>query len=316
MDDSLLLFPLYAILFGVLKRIGPKEPVAIIFQHNRFADLIIGTRNRVWHANRFVAFDTSEEQIATLWETIRSDIDTVAFENRFTVSKTYLLDWIDSGPMPEWPEEKAGQLYALEHQSVAFNEDVHQISFFNALKNQTGARPISPFKEQACYYTRRLAPVLNAIFLGAVLLLIGGYFWCQQATAKLQTELQVLEATAAEIELKVPQGVALEELNQSIAFLKDLTRFRQAPSFKSIVTDISSGFIAEMVLENLKIDYTDDTIEIELYGQIAAPFAVAYKGYQSFQAALRRQGYTIVEHRFDTAIQRSTFIVRFSKRLG
>jgi hypothetical protein len=71
-----------------------------------------------------------------------------------------------------------------------------------------------------------------------------------------------------------------------------------------------------MVLENLKIDYTDDTIEIELYGQIAAPFAVAYKGYQSFQAALRRQGYTIVEHRFDTAIQRSTFIVRFSKRLG
>ena len=315
-EDNLPIFPLYSILYGILRRIAPKEPSAIIFQHNRFADLVIGTRNRVLHANRFVAFDSSEEQLEALWETIQAGIDTVAFEERISLDIIYLLDWIDSGPVPDWPDEKQGRVYALERQKVTLNEDIHQISFIHALDNQSGARPMATFKEKALYHTRRLAPAFNAIFIGVLLLLAGTYFWCQHATANLHNELVRLETTAAEIELKVPQGVALEELNQTIAFLKDMAHYRKAPSYKHIVNDISSGFRPEMVLETLKIDYSSDRVDVELFGWIAAPFDVAHKGYQRFQSGLRRQGYTVSEHRFDTEIQRSTFLVRFSKRLG
>jgi hypothetical protein len=218
--------------------------------------------------------------------------------------------------VPDWPEEKQGLICALERQPVTLNGDVHHVSFINALENQAGARPIATFKEKALYHSRRLAPAFNAIFIGLLLLLTGTYFWCQHATATLHDELSRLEKTAAEIELTVPQGVALEELNQTIAFLKDMAHYRKAPSYKHIVNDISSGFRPEMVLETLKIDYSSGRVDVELFGWIAAPFDVAHKGYQNFQSSLRRQGYTINENRFDTEIQRSTFLVRFSKRLG
>jgi hypothetical protein len=315
-EDNLLIFPLYSILYGILRRIAPKEPSALIFQHNRFADLVIGTRDRILHANRFVAFDTSEEQIEALWETIQAGIDTVAIEERITLGKIYLLDWLDSGPVPDWAEEKQASVYALERQRVALNEDVHHISFINAIGNQAGAHPIATLTEKAFFHTRQLAPAFNVIFAVALLIMLGAYFWCHQTTANLHKELLRLEKTATAIELKVPQGVALEELNQTIAFLKDMARYRKAPSYKHIVNDISSGFRPEMVLANLQIDYTSDRVDVELYGWIAAPFDVAHKGYQNFQSSIRRQGYQISEHRFDTEIQRSTFLVRFGKRLG
>ena len=46
------------------KRMRSAEPVAVVFQHNRFADLVIGTSKKVYYANRCVAFDTSDEQIS------------------------------------------------------------------------------------------------------------------------------------------------------------------------------------------------------------------------------------------------------------
>ncbi len=85
---------------------NPKDPTAIIFQHNRFADLIVGTKNKIYFANRCVSFDTSEEQIGSLWQTLQSDIDTVEVENKIHVGKIITLSWIDSKILPEWPGER------------------------------------------------------------------------------------------------------------------------------------------------------------------------------------------------------------------
>ena len=77
-QDNLLLFPLYSILYGVLKRMRHSNPVAVVFQHGRFADLIIGRRKRVFYANRCMTLDHSGEQISSLWEMVRSDIQYAA----------------------------------------------------------------------------------------------------------------------------------------------------------------------------------------------------------------------------------------------
>jgi hypothetical protein len=315
-DDNLMLFPLYSILYGILRRIAPKEPAAIVFQHNRFADLIVGEKNRVWHANRFVAFDTSAEQAASLWETLHSSLNTVEFDHRIAIKKVYLLDWIDSGPQPVWPEADERQVYRFESEALVLDDKTYEVSFLKAVKNQTGARAISPPLERVSYYARRGAPYVNALFLVLTLVLLGGYFWCQQRAVALTQDLRVLEAAASKIELQAPPEIALDELKQTVRFLNELAYYRGAPSYKKVVDDISEGLTGETVLENLKIDYTQDQLQVEIYGRTAAPFETAYKGYQTLQALLRRKGYTIEVQRFDTEIQHSAFLVKFSKRIG
>ena len=76
-EDGILMLPLYAFLYNVLKGIRTEDPVAVVFQHGRFADLIIGDKKQMYYSNRCVAFDMSDEQTAVLWDAIRTDIQTV-----------------------------------------------------------------------------------------------------------------------------------------------------------------------------------------------------------------------------------------------
>ncbi len=117
-EDSIVLFPLFSVLYSVLKKLRSKEPVAVIFQHNRFADLIIGTKKRVYYANRCVAFDESEDQIFALWDTVGKDIKAAEAENRIKVTRVFRLSWLKSKIEPEWPEEMKSEFYSIEDESM------------------------------------------------------------------------------------------------------------------------------------------------------------------------------------------------------
>ena len=175
-EDNIIIFPLYSVLFDVLKRIKSPEPVAVVFQHNRFADLIIGTDEKVYYANRCVAFDTTEEQISNLWETVKTDIDSVERDHRIKVKKVFLLTWIDSGPLPEWSLDTQREIYSFENEKITFNSKVNNISFLTALKTLSARESISSPVEKVLYYTRRFAGYFNLVFFIAVLVLAGGYF--------------------------------------------------------------------------------------------------------------------------------------------
>ncbi len=110
----------------------------MVFQHNRFADLIVGTGKKVYYANRCVAFDTSQEQISNLWETIRTDIDAVERDHRIKVAKIYLLTWIDSGDLPEQSMDAEREIYSFENEAITYNSKVTNISFLTALKALSG----------------------------------------------------------------------------------------------------------------------------------------------------------------------------------
>ncbi|MCP4368903.1 MAG: hypothetical protein GY797_12430, partial [Deltaproteobacteria bacterium] len=173
-EDNIIIFPLYSVLFSVFKRIRPQEPVAVIFQHNRFADLIVGTGKKIYYANRCVAFDMSKEQISNLWETIKADIDTVERDHRIKVTKTYLLTWIDSSSLPEQSMNTQREIYSFENEAITYNSEVINISFLTALKTLSGKESISPPVEKALYYTRRFTGYINLIIFMAALLLAGG----------------------------------------------------------------------------------------------------------------------------------------------
>ena len=314
-EDSILLFPLSSILYGVLKRIRTTNPVCVIFQHNRFADLIIGTGKKVYYTNRFVAFDDGEEQIASLWETIQSNIQEVETDNRIQLDQIILLNWIDSGAPPDWPENTACRVRAFESEEILFNDDIHHISFLKAIDRQSAAGAISSKMDKARYYAGQFTSFGLAVFLAVSLLLLVGNFWYRQQSDFLQQKLQTLETKIADIQINSPNTISLEELDSSLAFLKDLSFYRHAPAYKTVINDMADGFAVDMVLETLKIDYTPDEILVEAFGRIRAPFKNAYKGYQRCLRTLTGKGYFLTANHFDTEIRNSQFLIKFGKKL-
>jgi len=314
-EDSVILFPLFAVLYCVLKMMRHQNPVAIVFQHSRYADLIIGTKKRVYYANRCVAFDTSEEQISALWDMVRTDIKNVETDNRIKVAEVLFLNWIDSGAEPDRWEDMESEFYSMEEEAILFNGKEHHLSFLKALRMLSGVRGISSRKEKTFYYARKWAPYLNVLFFLAGLLLLGGYFLYNQKVDSLQKDLMALEGKKAAIQMQAKQDIPQIEYKETFSFVRDLAFYQRAPSYKDVVNDISDARSSDMKVDVLKMDYSKDEMMVEIFGKVKAPFDMAYKGYQTFVEILTQKGYTVKSSRFNTEISTSEFLIKLTKRI-
>lgn len=314
-EDSVILFPLFSSLYHALKHMRPRNPVAIVFQHSRFADLIIGTKKRVYYANRCVAFDTSEEQISTLWDMVRTDIKTIESENRIKIERVLFLNWIDSAMEPAWEEDMENKFYSFEKEAIVFNEKEYHLSFLRSIRMLSGVKGIASRTEKTLYYTQKWAPYLNALFLLTGLLLLGGFFWYNQKVDLLQKDLIALEGKKASIQMRAKQDIPQIDYKETFSFVKDLASYQRAPSYKEVVNDISAALSSDMKVDILKMDYSRNDMMIEIFGKVKAPFGMAYKGYQIFIKTLTQKGYIVKESRFNTEISNSEFLITFTKRI-
>ncbi len=313
-EESILLFPIYSVIYSALKTIKPKDPVAVIFQHNRFADLIIGTNKRVYYANRCVSFDTSEEQISSLWNTINTDIKTVETDNRIQVEKIITLNWIDSRIISEWPDKEC-EYISFKDETISFDQETHQISLLKAARTQSGFNSISPLIAKISYYTKKYVPYVNATCLLLILMLIGGYFRFHYSADLLAEEIRTVTKQINDIQTGQPLNVSDMEYKDTLSFLKNLTEYKNAPSYKSVINDLSDAYFSDLELEVLKMDYVQGAIQMEIFGKIEAPFERAHKGYQFFLTVLKKRGYIIEDSRFNTEIKASQFLMTLSRRI-
>lgn len=314
-DDNIMVFPLYSFLHAVLKRIRAKGPVAVIFKHGRFADLIIGSRRKIYYVNRCTAFDASEEQFLSLWETVKEDIKSVENANRIEVVKSYLITWIDSGDLSAWSEDSERDLQAFKTEAVDFDGNVRQVSFFKALQKLSATESVSPPLDKTFYVARKFAPLLNMLFLALILLFIGGFYSYQDKAGRLQRDLGRLETKIAAIKIDTPEKLDKDRLEQTVAFVKNLAFSKSASSYKSIINHISEGLSTDIKLEVLKLDYLDDGIQMKMFGRIDASFRRAQKEYRDLLGHLKQRGYVVVESRFDTEIKQSKFLLNLKKRV-
>jgi len=316
-EDGILMLPLYAFLYNVLKHMHSEDPVAIVFQHGRFADLIIGNKKQIYYSNRCVAFDMSDEQIAVLWDAVRTDIQTAQTENRIKVNKVYQLNWIDSVDCPEWNENEEIESYHLEEESLSFNNETHQNSFSMALKGRSGNGWISPGVEKIYHYTQKWTASLNILLLVFLLAVSGGFYLCQKKANILERELKQLnqQATVLQNENSL-STIPLKTYDDTVGFIKGLVFYKEAPSYLHVMSDVTDGLSPDMETEILKIDYTSNAMTLEIFGKIKTAFNIAHKGYQQFISFMKSKGYTVVENRFDTDINDSKFLVKFTKRIG
>ena len=314
--DTVLLFPLYAVLFRALKTVRAKKPVAIVFQHNRFADIVVGTKNQVFYINRCVAFDTSEEQMVRLWDTVKAELRSVGQEHRLDLSDVFVLDWLDSIDLPSHTDDSGLKWNRMPAAPVIFNEKRYQVSFLTVLKSLSIVDSASTPIDKACFLTRKMAPVLNALLLTAALFMAGGFLYFQHRSDQIGNRITALKGQLVRMQARLPANFDREAFDGTLEFVRGLSSYRSVPSYRDIIADLSTGVPDQMKLEILKINYASGEIQVEVFGHIQAPFKRAHMDYQGLIRTLKQKNYIIQSHRFDTDIRDSQFLLKCKRKVG
>ncbi|MBW1730359.1 MAG: hypothetical protein JRH08_01360 [Deltaproteobacteria bacterium] len=309
----ILLFPLYTVLHQTLKKNARKSPIAVIFQHGRSADLIIGTKKKIYFANRSMAFDETPEQIYALWDMVLSDIRSTEAENRIKITKALFISWIDSTP-PEWKGDLGFNLDSLAEETLELEGRSYRTSFFKVVRKLDVAASISGPSEKLAYYSRKAILPLNLILLLAVCLVFFGYMYFTRQANALNMSYQNLVSELVSVKQLQPKIGGHVPYEETLAFVKRLERASRVPSYKEFVNDLSDAFGEGMVVELLKVDYGQGGLLAEVHATVKAPFGQAHRGYQRSLWILRKKGYCIEDSSFSTNIQASHFLLKLTKR--
>lgn len=311
--DNLMLFPLQSVLMTIIDTYGKHRPIAAVIQHGRYADVLIGLRKKIWFADRVVAYDSGEEQINSLWETVRADIDAASKENHQDITHLYVATWVDSGALPQWDDENT--LEVIELQEQVLNQNGHKVKTslpFMIQKTAVG-HAIAKSKDKLFYYASCVLPLMNlAIILCAFCLAAAG-MWYQYQSARWETEIEKGLREANTVNAMAPKTITAVTYKPTLAFIENLWHSRQLPTYGQILSDMGQGMQPALLLESIKANYSDDQVVVDVFGKANAKFEVAYKAYQKLQQRLRQRGYKVTEERFDTQINVSNFMLQFVK---
>jgi hypothetical protein len=312
-EDITLVFALYGVLWDMVRRTGSKAPVAVVLRHQRFAEVVVGSKDQVFFADRCVAFDTEKEQIDTLWETVKSDIEAVEHEQHTTVGKIVHINWLNADETPHWPEEWQRRLVAADRSTMQLGQISHSVSLPLVLEAQSAVKSISAFKEKLCHYTKRWAPAVNLGMIFIVVVLLFGLVGYRADARQLQQRVEAIQKQIGEVRMSMPRGTLREDFDDLLKFIEQLDRNRNAPSYQQIVDDLTQTALKQFDLQHLKVDFGSDRLRLALSGEIDAPFEHAHGGYQKFLSQMTARGYRVEESRFETQINKSQVLLKLSR---
>ncbi|NNG02431.1 MAG: hypothetical protein HKM93_23860, partial [Desulfobacteraceae bacterium] len=314
-EENVLIFPIYSALLGVIRKLRPKEPVAVVLQHSRYAELVVGDAGQVYFADRCTAFDTSPEQIRSLWEAVRADIETAETEYSIRVSQIHLVDWIDSGSPPEWTDNDTREWIQLEKEAVISGRETYETSFFNMVRMLSSASSTSPASDKFMYYAKRLAPFFNLLMLAAAIGMALGIFWYKQQTNLVHAQILDYRQKISRIEMPRLVDGSRQDYEKTLGFVQDLALYQRLPSYRQMINEVAAASFPGLELDVFKAEFSGDTITLEVYGMAKAPFDAAHSGYQRFLVMMKSNGYSIETDHFDTAINESTLLVKLVKKV-
>jgi hypothetical protein len=315
-EQPKLLFPIYSVLCGLLKRCKPAGPLAIVFHHGRFADVLIANRRQIFFANRFVAFDQSPEQVTALWERIHADCVACQNESRITIQEVLVLDWVDTGGPPAWPETSEIKLTRFAGETVRYEAQEWDLSFFKAAARVAPRHAISPPLQRFFHWAGRWIPAMGAGLALAALTLFAGAGWHHHVAAQEERQVVALEQGNARLMAQLPPVTPLRNYEDAFAFVGQLARDLELPPAKQIINDLCDAAANEMALQSIDVNYQTDRVRIELIGTITTTFDKAYVDYQRFLKILGAKAYHVGESSFGTNIRSAQFKVHLEKRFS
>ncbi len=307
-ENLVILLPVLSVLADFIGHIPHKNPIAVIFRHGRFADLVIAKKTQYYYTARYVMFDTSEEQILNLWKTIKREIETATEEQAIQMEKIIFLNWIDTGRNEPFFDNFKTDCFVFNEETIFADDDSYNISFTKALKMCSPLKGIAPGNGKIFYFADKLYPYIMVIFIILIVVMSSGYFSYHFKTKRLRQNIAATQQHIHKMRSRMTSSIPVQSnYLKSVKFIDSLFYIKHMPSYRKIINDISSGLYPSIKINDLNINYTERTIKVRLYGIIDVGFDTAYKDYEAFLANLVSDGYLIDKNNFKTDIQRSEF---------
>ena len=312
--EPVIIYCLYGVLHEILKRHAKKRPAALVFQHGRIADVVIGNARRLYFANRSMAFDESEEQIQSLWDMVLSDIKTTEAENKIKVEKVLFVSWIDSFS-PQWRTDSGPRVETLPEEPLKLGENEYKASFLGAIRALSPGASISRPIEKWAFRASRSILGLNIIMVLAVTVMFSGHLYLSSKTGSLETTYNKLKEELVSVRQLHYTPKPISSYEATLSFLGRLYRASRLPALRALVNDLSGAFGHRAVIELVDAGYGESALNAEIRGKIAAPFAQAHTWYQAALGKLQQKGYAVEKSSFSTNISESHFMFRLVKRI-
>ncbi len=312
--EPIVIYCVYGVLHQTLKRHARNRPIALVFQHGRIADLVIGNAKRIYFANRSMAFDDTKEQIQALWDMVLSDIRTTEAENKIKVDKVLFISWIDSCS-PQWGDDSGFPVEFLPEEPVKFGEKKSKVSFFGAIRALSPGASISRPIEKWAFRASRSIAGLNVIMVLAVMLIFSGHLYLLSKTRSLEATYKRLNQELASVGKFHYKPKPIFSYKGTVSFLGRLYRASRLPALQTVVNDLSDAFGHRAVIELLDAGYGESDLNAEVRGKIATPFAQAHAWYQMGLRKLQQKGYAVEKSSFSTNISESHFMFELVKRI-
>ena len=306
-----LLFPLGTILFATLRARAGREPMALVFQHGRVADLLVGTREKVFYATRLMAFDETEEQLSSLWQTILNELESVEQDQRIEIQRLLSLTWI-TGFRPKDLRPDGPEIYWLPEGEFIFEDKKVKASLPVAIRKTSGMMAVSGPTEKLNYFSKKFLPLIGIAMTAMATAMFLGHIYLSSKNSEIKSrldenkrKLSAQTGAMAEIEMVQYQDV--------LDFVDLLQRCSQSPSFKDLVNLVSSLLPHEVEVKKLDAKYHEWGLEVEVEVKTTLPFDEAHRVYQKFLKGMARVGYVAELSTFNTSIQESEFMARLKK---
>lgn len=310
-QNTLLVFPLYRLLWRIIQKMKSKRPMALIFRHSRHADLVIATSKKVYYANRATTFDDSQDQVESLWNMIDNDINTVERDQKIQLGQCVICNWFDAPDLPEWADRKISSTPTTDVTIDCENKTCSLLPLLDLLHPSDS---ISPTLEKLTTTIKQLLPISQIIIFILGLGLLGGSALLQNKTAAIQQRIAtVKEEIVALTNFSLAAQVDYQE---NLKLLSELNGYRQSKTFKIVINDLSTSLSRHMLVEQISADVQTNEMNIEIRGTINAGFQAAYQGYQNLLKNLKNNHYTIKKSDFNTEIDRAEFILTYSCKMG
>lgn len=311
--DLTLVFAMYEALWRTVSRAKAEAPVAVVLRHHRFAEVLVGSKDQVYFANRCVAFDTEKEQIDALWNSVLADIEAVESEHRISVTKIICYNWLGEDEPSNWPEPWLRKWVLAEQADYQVADQYHAASWPHVLQKQSATSSVSAFKEKLFHYTKCCVPALNICLAVLSLVMLVGGLSHRHSVSRIQQRIDQVQKQIGQVQLAFPSQPLGADFEDTLKFVGELDRIKSTPSFQQIVDDLTHKPFHMLALSHLKVDYASDQVRLELSGEIKAPFDRAHGGYQGFVDRLTALGYRIEESRFETQISKSQVLLKLSR---
>ncbi len=314
-DDYLILVPVFSVMAALIRQVAKNEPAAVVFRHDRFAELVIAKGSKFYYATQCVGFDTSPDQIQSLWETVSREITTACEDSGIRVSEVISLNWIDA-------DEPVPDVFAPGVHFRRFNEEAyvlentpHTLSFPEALHLFPSTEGIAPNNGKLLHYANKLSPLVMAFFVIASGIHLWGTVFYHEKAMALKERIISYDYRIQALKDEIPPLPDEIEYLPSLRFVDKLFHNQKLPSYTAVINEVSKGISPTGTVDSLDIKYLPKEVQVKITGHIRADFDTAYKAYQYLLSRLETSGYDVDDSRFSTRIDASHFDLSFAWRV-